>query len=660
MELKDIKGFGEKRLNTLSEVGIVTCEDLLNHYPYKYYDFQNIDAFNKDADNNLFVSCKCESEAKAVFFKGLNYVIAEYIDNTSGCKFKAVWYNQPFLKNVIKVDEEYYLYGKPNSKKQLVVQKHFLKTGSNEKILPIYKPFENIASNTIKMAIKQILDSYAEIENDNILKSAGLISKFLAYKNLHFPSTINEIEEAKFRLNLENLLLFVALEKLMLNNKCKKDHKYKFTSVSDFEVLLPFNFTENQKQALTEIYEDMDSEIKMNRLLLGDVGSGKTVVAFGAMYKCAESGYQSVLLCPTEVLAKQHYENALKLLNKFGVVFLHSAMSNAEKEIILKGIKDGSKKIIISTHSVLSEKVIFNNLSLLITDEQHRFGVEQRALLGKKNSIDQIVMSATPIPRSLSLVLFGGLEVSELKSRPNGESNIKTNILSSKKVDDMWRFVANKLNTTSNKCFVVVPKILDDETGEVASTKSIVSYLKKSGLFSEKDIVEVNGKMNKLTIEKNMEEFASKNAKVLVATTIIEVGIDVKPANIMIIFNADRFGLATLHQLRGRVGRDGSEGHCFCVTDNASEISKNRLKIFKENNDGLKIAEEDLKLRGSGTLYGTSQHGVSELFSEINFSVDEYNKAKEIWNGLDQVVKDNLTEKAREKYGELYKKVVFN
>lgn len=661
MELSEISGLGEKRLDTLSKQGINNSFQLLDYHPYKYYDFTAIDRFDANAPNSILVRAKAITEAKAVFFKGLNYVISEFEEIETQKKFKAVWYNQPFMKNNIHKEEEYFLYGKPNSKKQLVVQKYFVASKEDKHILSCYKALDGLSSGTIRKSISQILSDYdnfigkesAEIEIE------GLMPLKEAYTKLHFPESLEEIEDARFRINLDRLLLFVALESMIQNDKEKKEYKYKDISISDFQKILPYTLTSGQSEAISSIFCDMDKDIAMNRLVLGDVGSGKTMVAFAAIYKAVMTGFQAVMLCPTEVLASQHFENAKKIFSGYNVAFLHSGISAKEYSKIQEEIQLGIVQIVIATHSVLSDKIKFKNLSLVITDEQHRFGVEQRANLSKKQTIDQIIMSATPIPRSLALVLYGGLNVSEILDRPGGESKIQTNLLSSKKLVDMWNFIAKELNENNKKCFVVAPRVYDGE-GELKSVGDIEKEIRGLGLFKSDEILCVHGKMNSKDSDRIIQEFRDGDAKVLIATTIIEVGIDIKPANIMVIYNAERFGLGTLHQLRGRVGRDGSQGFCFCISDELNEISAKRLKIFKENNNGLKIAEEDLKLRGSGTLYGTKQHGVNEIFAEIGFSVNGFERAKEIWKGLKEEEKSLLKARALSSYGDLYKKIVIN
>lgn len=661
MELSEINGLGKKRIESLNNNGINSCMDLLDYHPYKYYDFTSIDTFNASATNTLLVRATAISEAKAVFFKGLSYVICEFIEHSTDKSFKAVWYNQPFMKNNLHEGEEYFLFGKPNNKKQLVIQNYFVASKEDGHILPCYKAIDGVASATIKKSIAQILDDefINDILSDGVVKNYDIMSLAEAYKELHFPSTLDRLEEAKFRISLDKLLLFVALENVIKTSRDKKDFSYKTITNSDFQQLLPYRLTDGQEEAIEAVYQDMDRPIVMNRLVLGDVGSGKTMVAFASIYKAIISGFQAVMLCPTEVLASQHFESAKTLFHGVNIAFLHSSISMTEKKRIKADIETGYVQIVIATHAILSDDVKFKNLSIVITDEQHRFGVEQRANLSKKQVVDQIVMSATPIPRSLALVLYGGLEVSEINDRPGGESKIKTNILSSKKILDMWNFIARELKEKNKKCFVIVPRVFGGEN-EIKSIDLIEKEIKQLKLFNDDEIKCVHGKMDSKESERVLQEFRDDNSKVLIATTIVEVGIDIKNANIMVIYNAERFGLSTLHQLRGRVGRDGSEGYCFCVSDEVNEISMKRLKIFKENNNGLKIAEEDLKLRGSGTLYGTKQHGVSEIFSEVGFTVGGFGKAKEIWMLLDEQKQKTLKKEAIDKYRDLYEKIIIN
>jgi len=506
----------------------------------------------------------------------------------------------------------------------------------------------------------QILNSG---ENYSVLKKEEESTSLMdAFRELHFPTTLENLEKAKNRIGFENLIKLASLERKIERDKKLKNRIYNKTYLKEFIDGCPYTLTEDQSRSLSEISDDMMSKEVMNRLLLGDVGSGKTLVAFGASYLAIKSGYQTVVMCPTEILAEQHYESAIKMFGEKGinVGLLHSKLSVAEKNKVLKQIRSGEIQLLISTHSSLSDKVEFKNLGLVITDEQHRFGVKERAKIETKGeSPDVLVMSATPIPRSLSLVLFGGLKVSEIKSRPAGESKIKTNLVPSQKEKDMWSFILKEVNLNAGKCFVIVPRI--EETGE--SSLHSVDEVKQRivGFGVDESLIEIiHGKTDKLETAKRLESFKSGSKKILISTTIVEVGIDVKSANLMVIYNGERFGLATLHQLRGRIGRDGREGYCFVLGESSSEVSLKRLEIFKKCNNGIALAEEDLKIRGAGTLYGTKQHGANEIFLNINFSLEEYQKAKQTLIMLSEKRQREISNIAENDFGEIYKNVVLN
>ena len=664
MELKEIKGLGSKRLSALNDCGITTSIDLLNYYPYKYYDFTKFDEYSPNASANLILKVECVGEPKIVYFSRLNYVIAKMKDETSGGSFNAVWYNQTFMKNALSVGTKYILIGKVNNKKQLVVTKCINATNLKGDVLPVYKSLEGISSGIIKNSVDELLSQYKETSyiTSDIEKLFNLQSLESAYKTVHSPAETQAIDEAKDRIDLEKFLLFASLEEYQKKNKQTKDFKYNNVNLEKFEEKLPFSLTESQKMAIDEIYNDLDSSIAMNRLVLGDVGSGKTMVAFASVFKAVESGFQAVMLCPTEILASQHYKNAEKIFGE-KVCLLHSKMPEREQKEIRKRIECSECLFVIGTHSVLSEKVIFNNLSLVITDEQHRFGVGQRASLSSKAKVtDCLIMSATPIPRSLSLVLFGGLSVSRINARPKGESKIKTNIMSMNKTKDMWNFVAKKITEEQSKCFVVVSRISskNDEEEDLISVEGLKKELEKDKIIDSNLICYLHGKMANEEKEKVVCQFKSGEKRLLVSTTVVEVGVDISDANIMIIFNSERFGLASLHQLRGRVGRNGDEGFCLCVVSNANELTMQRLKVFKENNDGLKIAEEDLKIRGAGSIYGQNQHGVSEVYQSLNFNIDLYETAQKIYKELSVSQQEVILNDANNLYGKMFKQIVLN
>ncbi len=666
MELKDISGIGKVRLSKFQSNGINSVADLLNYYPYKYYDFTASSVYNKQNKQFITIKAKVVGPAKAVFFGGKSYAICK-MEDTDCNMFNAIWYNQPFMKNNLTEGVVYFLYGAVNNKNQFVVNKSFRADNTETNIVPVYKPLDGVSSGTIRNCINEVLKSAECVKSllpQNIEENNKFMPLLQAYNNIHNCKTTDIIEEAKERVGFENLLIFAGLEESLKKDKIQKMFNYRPIDTAEFEKVSGISLTSSQLKAIKDCYADMDSKISMNRLILGDVGSGKTMVAFACAYKATQSNGQAVLLCPTEILASQHFANAFKIWKAGEVKLLIGSTRNAEKNTIKEELKTGKIKFLISTHACLNDNVEFNNLMLVITDEQHRFGVAQRAKLSKKRDCaDTILLSATPIPRSLSLVLFGGLNVSELAERPNGESKIQTNIVPNSKLKDMWRFIAERVNNENGKVFVIVPRInkgAENEDRALLSVADAEEEIKSLNLFDKDSIGVVHGKMTQNEKENVMASFKSGKIRILISTTVVEVGVDVKDANIMVIYNADNFGLATLHQLRGRVGRDGREGYCFCVVGAVSDVTARRLKVFKMNNNGLKIAEEDLKLRGAGTMYGTNQHGFNELYSVVNFSVEGYKVAQKIFSELPKIEQQNIISIAESKFGEIYKQIVFN
>lgn len=665
MELKDVKGLGKARLELLSEKGINTTVDLLNVFPSKYLNFTDIDAFLGQIEGTqLTLKCTMVSEAKSVYFKGLNYTISKFVCLTSGRPFNAVWYGQPYMKNNLKINGNYYLIGKINKKKQLTVTNWFEIDKLENKIVPIYGSSIGLTKTVAINSIKEILKNEEELSFIDSLKDAPSLRIKDAYNEIHFPTEIEKLEEAKKRVALEDLVLLASLEDEISSTKEKKQRTYPSQVLAEFKKHCPYKLTLDQEKVVNEILNDLKSDLPMNRLLIGDVGSGKTLVAFFSVFATVMAGHSAIMLCPTEILAKQHYESFCNLFNNANVKVeqYYSSLQSSEKKEIEKKALNGKVDFIIATHSALNEKLVMPNLGLVITDEQHRFGVEQRAKLALKGKgVDNLIMSATPIPRSLALVLFGGLKVSELTSRPHGESKIQTKIVCKDKEESMWNYIGEEIKNNNGRCFVIANRITEGNEEEgLYSVEDVYKKITKKYGFKADRVAIVHGKIDKEETDSIISLFKNGNIDILISTTIIEVGIDVKEANLMVIYNPERFGLATLHQLRGRIGRDGREGFCFLCVENISEQSAQRLKLFKNNNSGLSLAEEDLKLRGAGTLYGTKQHGANELFLHINFSLEEYKKAKKLYNNLDEKLKMKTKENAIQKFGDIYKKIVLN
>lgn len=642
MELKEIKGLGEKRIAALNNKGISSGEDLAMYFPKTYYDLNSKDTFKEDGKFKLINSQVISDVKVARIKKNFNYSYVECLD-LEGNKFKAVWYNQPYIKNAIKNGDKLYLYGKnSNTKHGYFVVSNFrnhnkIKEGTN--LLAVYRTFGGLGQTILTAAIHEAvagstLPSFIpkEFEENNLETSYND-----AIKIIHNPCSIEELNSAKQRIDIENILPYIKISQDLKNTKSlQKTQKYiNFNDIfTRFCTFLPYTLTKSQLQVLEDIKNDMLSSSAMNRLVQGDVGTGKTIVALISLATCVSSGYNAVLIAPTEILAKQHFEEAKKYFQLLGldVLFLSSSTKTKERREIISAFNSSIPSLLIGTHSCLSDELDMTNTGLLIIDEQHRFGVKQRsAILNKNSTIDFLMLSATPIPRSMSIVYYGGLDISQLNHPPK-EKQIQTNIVSQSKEDDMWSFIENKISNGS-RVYVVCANIddNDDDCYQGLSVKSMYETLCKR--FSKDIVLMAHGKQDSETENKTLSLFKNSNYKILVSTTIIEVGVDVKDADIMVIVSPEKFGLATMHQLRGRVGRAGQQSYCFCLSRNLNEKSADRIKYFKDNLNGFDIAEYDYKSRGSGNLLGTTQHGKTEdIFGLISLAT--FNKAKEIFDKL--------------------------
>jgi len=636
MELSNLSGFGKTRLAYLNNAGIFSCSELLDYFPKKYYNFLAPSPFIKDNTYKMIKGVLLEPAKLARIRKNFTITTAKFKDSF-GNDFSAIWYNQPYVKNALSEGKEYYIYGKDDQKKKNSIVATYFKSVEKTDglgLFPVYKPIENIPSEIIRKAMAEVLDK----ETIQSCLSLKVQEKFelwdlnSAYRCMHLPTNLLDLTSAKERILLERLLPIVyASDSRVKLGRNVRVHKFKNLSeiFEEYKTFLPFTLTDSQNQAINEIINDLSSDMNMNRLLEGDVGSGKTAVAFFCLYAAYKNGKQSVLLAPTEILAFEHYKLALEVFkNVFGlnIVYMSSSLSSKEKKDAIFNIKTGNADIIIGSHSVFSNLVEYKNLGLVVIDEQHKFGVKARAALQDKGkNVDTLTMSATPIPRSLKLVFEGSLDISVLKARPH-KANIHTNLVGESKVDDMWNFVNKKLQSGS-KVFVVCPKIEEGDESTDSSAKAIYEELKNK---LNAKVALVHGKMDRVESEKLFSDFKNSEVNVLVSTSIIEVGVDAKDSDIMIIMDSINFGLASLHQLRGRVGRDGRESFCFCVVPNSAQPkSIERLKFFKNNMDGFKIAEYDLESRGAGNINGTEQHGIES--SEImGYSIELFEKAKQI------------------------------
>jgi len=618
MELTKLKGIGTNRAKSFKENGIFSCEDLVNYFPYKYYDFSKTEPFDNDGNVRLIKAMAVEPAKLVKTRSNLSFVSCVMIDEI-GQKFTAIWYNQPYVKSQVYLGARLYLYGKnsPTKKNTLIVNIHKLEDKfDNFGLLPIYHSIDKMGQTTIKNAIDESLKmvNFSTFIPNALLLKYNLLDLRQAYEIIHKPLSQEELNMAHFRISIEKLVPILAINEYhKLTGREEKSHHINNGTflLNEFEHLLPFSLTPDQKHAMLEIERDITSKFSMNRLLQGDVGSGKTLVAMFTAFVLAKNGYQAAIVAPTEILANQHYNTARSLFGneKFEICKLTGSTSGINKQLALKHIENGYAKIIIGTHTLFSDMVKFKNLAFICVDEQHRFGVTERAKLKAKGfSPDILVMSATPIPRSMNLVLYGNLDISVIKSRPK-PVNITTNLVVKSKQDDMWKYLKNQ-TLQGAKVYVVCAKIDEenDNTSDLKfSAKNMYDYLQT--IFEPSKVALIHGKLKKETQNKLIDKFKTGDINVLVSTTIVEVGVDVPDSDYMVIATPERFGLATLHQLRGRIGRGGGEARCFCLADNLKDKSLERIKFFKEHTNGFEIADFDLQMRGGGSIIGTNQHG---------------------------------------------------
>lgn len=614
-----IKGVGEKRAKLFNSLGIFCVDSLIHFYPRKYEDWSaNKSLATVESGETVSIKATLITPVKeAMIRRGLTLFKCKFSDgeNVIGVTI----FNNKYLAKSLRIYEDYYLYGK--------IEKSLLNFSMNspkiEKadnalaIQPVYPAKEKLTSRSISKIMKTALDELGEIEetlDDEIMQRYNLISLDKAIRNIHFPNSEDDYLPARKRLIFEELLtLQLGLLKLKSNKKSETALVIKDDYSGEFEKLLPFNLTNAQKRTVAECLQDMKSKYPCNRLVQGDVGSGKTAVAASLIYSVIKNGYQATMMAPTEILATQHYESLSKILAPAGINIrlLTGSTPAKEKKEIKKALFDGEIDLIIGTHALIQNDVVFKNLALVITDEQHRFGVKQRAQLAEKGEdVHTIVMSATPIPRTLGLILYGDLDISILDELPPGRQEIRTDVVDSRYHKRLYKFIKDAI-ARGEQCYIVCPAVEENETN-IKSAEELADEL-ANGEFKGYNLGILHGKMKPKDKEAIMKSFASGKVSLLVATTVVEVGVDVPNATIMVIENAERFGLSTLHQLRGRVGRGNKKSYCVLVSDAKGETARERLMTMKKYSDGFKIADTDLKLRGPGDFFGSRQHGLPEL-----------------------------------------------
>ena len=624
MELADIKGVGPKKLLELEDLGISTVEDLLTYYPYRYDLFEPVELTSDYDHERIAINVQVETTATTAFIRK-NFNKLQFRVNHKGKVMYAVIFNRAFLKPHIVIGKTITLVGKYDKVKNTFICDDIkLSPLTKREIIPIYHVKKGIKNNDIRKIMENAIVDSAKVPNyvpDEFIMKYDFISKKQALRMIHMPHTEEEIKKAKVYLKYEELFLFlfkIAYMKDENENMGKEEKYFDMNKVKQFIDSLPFELTDSQNEALSLILKDIQSNKKMNRLVLGDVGSGKTIISFISMYANFLAGYQSVLMAPTEVLARQHFESAINYFKDFHLTVdvLVGSMTKKEKETVKQRLISGDIDILIGTHAIIEESVLFYRLGLVITDEQHRFGVKQREILKSKGEVpDALYMSATPIPRTYALTLYGDLDVSFIRHKPGGRKEIITKIKKYSELKDVLMHVLEEIKKGHQ--VYVVASIIDDN--EELDLKSVETLKEKFNMaYQGKIPIEIlHGKLKQKDKDAIMQRFKNNETKILISTTVIEVGVDVKNATIMVIFDADRFGLATIHQLRGRVGRNNLDSYCYLICD--KEID--RLKVLEESNDGFYIAEKDLELRGEGDLFGTMQSGV-KTFKIANLKTD--------------------------------------
>lgn len=624
--ISKIKGIGPKKLALLSKLNIFSIKDLLFYYPNTYQNRRNMQKLDqvKHMEKATIIARVC---GKPKIIRTRNRMKILKIPIEDGTKRGYVtFFNSVFLKNVFRENESYYFYGNVNNIGGYIEITHpeycSVKSDSLEnfcRIQPIYGLTKGLTQKEMRNYIDYILfkspvKTYEYLPS-KVINNNKMCDIEYAIKNIHFPSSPRALKVAKYRLVFEELF-FLQIGLIMIKKKYfNSNNGIKFKVTSKFENLvesLPFDLTKAQRGTLNDIIEDMTTAKEMNRLIQGDVGSGKTIIALLAMYLAYLNGYQSTLMAPTEILAEQHFKSFEKLLGPLGVRIGVLSRSVKNKEDIISNIKDGKIDMIIGTHALIQDKIEFKNLGLVVTDEQHRFGVRQRSFLKKKGlTTDVLVMSATPIPRTLSLILYGDLDISIIDELPPGRKHIKTYHVTKDKTTKLYEFIKGEFRK-GRQGYIVCPLVEESEKIDAKSAVELYDELKNT-VFKSWNLELIHGKMKADEKETIMKRFQAGEIDLLISTSVIEVGINVPNSTIMVIMNAERFGLAQLHQLRGRVGRGEFQSYCFLISEAKNKVALERMKTMESTNNGFIIAEKDLELRGPGDFFGTKQHGLPEL-----------------------------------------------
>lgn len=668
MKLTDLKYISDKREKEFAKLNIYSCEDLVRHYPRDYLDLTKAESITSLYHNQIaLVHCEV---LNVEFNRYSRRPHVKAMCQQNGCIFTAIWFNQPYVAQ--KLDRgEFLFYGRVQNKYGMgitMVNPTFEPADKNKNlkgIIPVYPLAGTLTQKVVRDAVRQALSKV-------IISSAipaGLRVKYSlmplheAYTKVHNPADGQDAADGASRVALEEYFLLISAFKVIKGDgKTVRLNSYGVTErqTAEFMARFPFEFTAGQKAAVRDIYNDVHSPVKMNRLLQGDVGSGKTAVALTGIYMAVKSGYQAAMIAPTEVLARQNFALIKRYFPDYDVRLLTGSSTAAEKREVKAALKSGTAAIVCGTHAVIQKDVGFERLAFVVCDEQHRFGVAQRSSLSEKGEgCDVLIMSATPIPRTLSLIFYGDLEISTIKDKPSSRQEISTSVIPSSKYNDMLAYIAKQAKA-GRQTYFVCPKIEGDDEGTVMSVTELYEDLQAR--MRGVRLALLHGKMKDAQKNQVMADFKAKKYDCLVSTTVIEVGVDVPDATVMVIYNAERFGLSQLHQLRGRVGRGDQKSYCFLLMGADTPQARERLGVIKNNTDGFKIAEYDLEMRGSGDFMGTRQSGrVLTEIKNLKFPASVIFTAKaiadEAFSGGYDVT--NLRSLAMQKYESL-KDVVLN
>lgn len=625
-DVQYVKGIGPKKADKLNKLGIFTLKDLLYYFPRQFEDRNNLKKIAQLEDGEK-VTIKAVISSINTFSpkEGMTLTKIDVKDETGSAKL--VFFNKSYIKNTFRPGDSILVFGKVKKKfNNLELTSCELEYLTNSpkntcRFMPVYQLTYGVTNKEIMSIIRTVLEDkeliIQEYMPQRIIEKYRLCSIDFAVRNIHSPSSKESLKIALYRIVFEELLI-LQLGLFVFKSGRNKEDGIKFETSKDLKKIisaLPFKLTKAQNRALDEIIQDMNLEKIMNRLVQGDVGSGKTVVALLALANCVLNGYQGALMAPTEILAGQHYISLTESLKDFGinVGLLIGSLTKKQKDTVLEQIKNNEIDILIGTHALIEDKVEFNNIGLVITDEQHRFGVMQRSKLSLKGANpDILVMTATPIPRTLALILYGDLDISIIDELPPGRQPIETIAIEKSKRDRAYNNLVRREVESGRQVYIVCPLVEESEAIEAKSAVELVEEL-RAEYFHDLRLGLLHGKMKSSEKDEVMRLFKDKEIDILVSTIVIEVGVNVPNATLMIIENAERFGLAQLHQLRGRVGRGSHKSYCVLIYDSKTDVCRQRMAIMEETNDGFKISEKDLEIRGPGEFFGTRQHGLPEL-----------------------------------------------